>query len=306
MDPITIAGISVAAATVIGNIINAGSNRRTNRKNASTQETVNASNLAFAREQFNEQKYLNRNQYQLAAADMQAAGINPAMASGGVSLTSGSYASNQEAPTANPYVADFSPISDIASTIMSNYTNKSIAKGNNETQVQVAKINAKSQEKMNADRIASDERIANADRASREGISAKQLANQKAISDSSLSLQEKIAKANALREDYLARSSVDAQKVTIEKMVQEIYGKQVANEHNLLELYRTFRNGGKVDFGSSELGMLATAILELSNRTLSEFEMWIKGQSFADFKKWYLDNSVAHREPQNFSSWSDD
>lgn len=304
MPELLIPAIVIGAATVLGNVINAVSNKFTNDKNASAQKEVNATNLDFARQQFEEQKYLNRNQYQLAAADMEAAGINPAMAAGGVSLTAGSYSSNQEAVTANPYSIDTSAISDFASTVLSNYTNKRIAKGNNETQVKVAEINAESQEKMNADRIASEERIAAEDRASRATISANQLTNQKAISDNSLSLQEKIAKANALRDDYLARSKVYNDKITAERMIQDIYGQQIANEDKVRDLYERFRDGKRVDSGS-ELGVLLTAIQSVVGMTAGELENWIRGQTWEQFRSWYLNSSNITRNPEDFSSWSD-
>ena len=64
-------------------------------KQISAQKDVNKTNLDFAKEQFEYQKYLNKNQYKIHASDAQSAGINPIAMSGG-SLATGSFSAGTE------------------------------------------------------------------------------------------------------------------------------------------------------------------------------------------------------------------
>lgn len=95
-------------------------------KNSEATKEANEKNLDFQKQQFNYQKYLNQNQYQLQAADAMRAGINPIAMSGG-SLQSGSFNANQQA-------ADYSSIGDsvqgLASTLLSGEISRDI---NNDT-----------------------------------------------------------------------------------------------------------------------------------------------------------------------------
>lgn len=106
--------------TVIGSLLNYNTqqlNRQQteywNRKNFIAQMQENDWQHRFATKQFEEQKYLNRNGIQLQAADMQKAGMNPAMAMGVGSLSSGSYSSNSQAPQGNPYLVEDNALSHI-------------------------------------------------------------------------------------------------------------------------------------------------------------------------------------------------
>lgn len=178
--------LALGAAATVGSAI---SSIYTNKKNLDYSNKWNNTNLAYSKEQFEYQKMLNSNQYQIAAADMAKAGINPAMASG-VNLSSGSYSSGAN-NGANQQPVDLSPITSLASTILStesqqkiseasnsnqqsitdknNATAKEVAEisanasmHNSDNQVQIAEDNRKSQELIAANKLKSDESIASA------------------------------------------------------------------------------------------------------------------------------------------------
>lgn len=93
-------GVSAIPAVVTG-LINGFFGWKSNSDNRKQSEKLNAQNLAFQREQFEYQKYLNENQFQLMSRDAAKAGINPlAMTGGNVSSSSfsGSSAQGQQTP----------------------------------------------------------------------------------------------------------------------------------------------------------------------------------------------------------------
>lgn len=106
--------------TVIGSLLNYNTQQlnrqqveKWNQINRLDQLRENDWQHRFATKQFEEQKYLNRNQVQIQASDLQKAGMNPAMAVGGANLTSGSYSSNSQAPQGNPYLVEDNALSHI-------------------------------------------------------------------------------------------------------------------------------------------------------------------------------------------------
>lgn len=172
--------LTLATATLVGAAIAGFSALASGASNVLS----NKKNYDFSKKQFDYQSMINSNQYQIAAADMAKAGINPAMASGGVNLSSGSYSSNQQ-PN------DFSALSSIANTVLTNASQREIAKDSNynqqsitdknnatakevaeisanasmhnsDNQVQIAEDNRKSQELIAANKLKSDESIASA------------------------------------------------------------------------------------------------------------------------------------------------
>lgn len=131
MDPITIGAAIVAAASLVSAGISAYTGSKANKQNQKN-----------AKEQFEYQKYLNTHSNQLSVADMQAAGLNPAL-SHSTSLSSGSFNSNQ-----SPISADLSPITSFASSVLSAKTSKEIAFANNETQKDLSKENLEAQKEI--------------------------------------------------------------------------------------------------------------------------------------------------------------
>lgn len=104
--------------------------------NLSTNK-ANQANLDFANKQFNEQKFLNRNQIQLQTADAMKAGINPA-ALNTSSLSSGSFQSNQQP---NDYSAFADTISNLVTAKMQADTQKDINEANIQAQKDIANSN---------------------------------------------------------------------------------------------------------------------------------------------------------------------
>lgn len=140
MDPTWIKTIASSVGTIgstIGSII---SRERTNKSN----EKINKRNLDFSREQFQYQKYLNNNQFQIQSADAQKAGINPLAMTAG-SLSGGSY-SNSSNPMESVYngelgslIAQFANMKNQKDMNQeTNDTNKTITDANNQNQKDIA------------------------------------------------------------------------------------------------------------------------------------------------------------------------
>lgn len=140
MDPTLIKAIASSVGTIgstIGSII---SRERTNKSN----EKINKRNLDFSREQFQYQKYLNNNQFQIQSADAQKAGINPLAMTAG-SLSGGSY-SNSSNPMESVYngelgslIAQFANMKNQKDMNQeTNDTNKTITDANNQNQKDIA------------------------------------------------------------------------------------------------------------------------------------------------------------------------
>lgn len=92
-------GLAAIPGVVTG-IINGLFGWKANKDNEKQAEKLNAQNLAFQREQFEYQKYLNENQFQMMSSDAAKAGINPlAMSGGNVSSSSFSGSSAQGTQT---------------------------------------------------------------------------------------------------------------------------------------------------------------------------------------------------------------
>lgn len=90
-----------AVPGLVSGVINGLFGLKANKDNREQAEELNSKNLAFQREQFEYQKYLNQNQYQMMAQDAAKAGINPlAMSGGNVSSSSfsGSSAQGNQTP----------------------------------------------------------------------------------------------------------------------------------------------------------------------------------------------------------------
>lgn len=140
------------------------------RENMARQEHQNDLDREFAHywntKQFNEQAFLNRNGYQIAAADMEKAGFNPAMLSGSPSYQAGSYSSVQgTAPQDTSNTSEVlqnlsSQMFGLASTKMQVNSSESIAKANNETQKEVIKTQTDAEKDIAKDKIEAEKDIA--------------------------------------------------------------------------------------------------------------------------------------------------
>lgn len=93
-------GLATIPAAV-GGIINGIFGHKANKDNKQQAEKLNAQNLAFQREQFEYQKYLNQNQFQMMSQDAAKAGINPLAMQGG-NVSSSSFSGSSAQGTQNP------------------------------------------------------------------------------------------------------------------------------------------------------------------------------------------------------------
>lgn len=194
----TLLGAAIAGASALGSGI---SNYVTNKKNLDSSDYWNQKNFEFSQQQFEYQKHLNANQYQIQAADMAKVGFNPAMASG-ANLTSGSYSSGAN-HGANQQSLDFSPISSIANTIINNASQREINKDTNENQQSITdKNNATSKEvaEISADASMHNSdnqvKIAEENRKSQELIAANKIKSDQSIADKNLSESIRSSKAS--------------------------------------------------------------------------------------------------------------
>lgn len=257
--PVIIAAGIVAGASIATNVMNYFSNKKTNKENQANQSAVNDANLKFATEQLNEQKYLNRTQYQLQASDMQKAGINPAMAGNMSTLQAGSYQSNQQSIPLNPYSFDSSAINTIADLYMQHESLKaqeSMNKANNATQIKVAEINERASKYSvdksaeSQERIASNHEFAETLRSDSRNATQSSIANLNATVSTNNNMannQIKAALDNANREiqmtiEYMRQDSNNARKladVFMQKYNTDSYFKM--NADNLEYQYRKMK-----------------------------------------------------------------
>lgn len=220
----------VGAATLIGNGINAFSNWRNNSRNIRSQENANATNLAFAREQFNYEKMLNENQFQMNVADMEKAGINP-MAAFSPSVTSGSYQSSQVGSQSVASQFDLSPISELASGILQSDTQKRIATSNNDTQKAIATSNNDTQKAIAEKQAEIQSKKVEAD-----------IKNQSEL----LILEKNKAKAESARQDALTRARI----AETNRGSQQKLSNFIKNRSDMYDLYTKLRDDRTPD-GSS-------------------------------------------------------
>lgn len=183
-----------AGASLFGGKKNRESNERINRELMAQTERWNNQQQANYREQFDYQKYLNENQYQIQAVDQAKAGINPIAANSGSLQT---FSGNVSPDMADQRPNDYSDISAAGAAIAQSITHVQdmrqqarLAREANETQRYVADTNAEAtkyaaEQAAGASRYGADTsagasrystdvsaRTAQADRESRESLAA--------------------------------------------------------------------------------------------------------------------------------------
>lgn len=189
--------------TVIGSLLNYNTQQlnrqqveKWNEINRIDQLQENSWQHANADRQFKEQKYLNRNQVQIQASDMQKAGMNPAMALGGANLTSGSYSSNSQAPQGNPYLVEDNALSHILDGFRIEEEMKMREK-EIQAQKDIARINAQSA-KYTADKSSESAKYSvDKSTQSQESIASNHEFAETLRSDSRNAMQQSIANLNA-------------------------------------------------------------------------------------------------------------
>lgn len=166
---------AVALGDTIGSI---WSQERTNKLN----KDINKQNLDFAREQFQYQKYLNNNQFQIQSADAQKAGINPLAMTAG-SLNGGSY-SNSSNPMESVYNGQ---LGSLIAQFASLANQKQISDDRNKTDEKIADLNASNSKDIAILKILSDKDIADNLNENQMNMLIKKLASAEKISANNLS-----------------------------------------------------------------------------------------------------------------------
>lgn len=241
MDPIvgTVikAGI-LGGSSMLSSLGNYFATKETNKANAK----MNDKNLDFQREQFNYQKYLNNNQFQIQSADAQKSGINPLAMTVG-SLNGGSY-SNASHPMETPQLGD---LSNVVSRFLEMQTQKEISDKANETNASIADANNKNSKDIAILKVLSDEKIAdNLNKAqldrlvrslsSQEKIASWTVSEQKRHNTATESLQGKLVDSQVVLNN--SQASYNDKKIALEAVNSQLdnYIKEVKNERDKQEL----------------------------------------------------------------------
>lgn len=224
-------GATGMLGSTVGSII---SNRNTNKANAK----INDKNLDFAKEQFQYQKYLNNNQFQIQSADAQKAGINPLAMTAG-SLNGGSY-SNASHPMESVYNGE---LGSLIAQFANMKNQKDMSKEKNDSDEKIANLNAKNQKDIAILKILSDEKIANnlnenqmnmllAELSSKEGIASDRLAEDKRHNKVIEGIQDKLAESQKVLNSgtvshYVTMDALNSVNSAIDKILAQSNDKRL-------------------------------------------------------------------------------
>lgn len=222
--------------SLIGSILNYKSQEKANEINERASDRANN----FAEKQFAYNQYVNSNKYQIETADMQAAGLNPAMASGNASTSSLSYQSpNVVAPE-----VDLSGISNFISDAYLQYkqlkSDARLSEKSNDTALEVADMNA-------------------------------EVNRQRAQQEYDIALKEhelryKQAKSDSQRQDALAEAEINKMYSDFDKSEAERYS-------TLRETWERIMSGG---VASSDYGKMAQDLARTFNMSVGAVSHAIK------------------------------
>lgn len=224
-------GATGMLGSTVGSII---SNRNTNKANAK----INDKNLDFAKEQFQYQKYLNNNQFQIQSADAQKAGINPLAMTAG-SLNGGSY-SNASHPMESVYNGE---LGSLIAQFANMKNQKDISQERNDSDEKIANLNAKNQKDIAILKILSDEKIAKnlnenqmnmllAELSSKEGIASDRLAEDKRHNKAIEGIQDKLAESQKVLNSgtvnhYVTMDALNSVNSAIDKVLAQSNDKRL-------------------------------------------------------------------------------
>ena len=244
--------LSLAVAGLIGAGIAGLSSIVSGLANNSATTKANEANLDFSNKQFNYQKFLNNNQYQIQASDAQKAGINPIAMQGG-SLSSGSFSAGQQA---TDYSGIASAGGQIGSALINSSVQKSISSKNNDTSVEIARMQTQSQEELQKQKLESEERIENARLQAQ-----KEMQEQKILADKELAGNELTAKVNQWKEENDRASK---------ELAQKLSSMRVDNYSTAYDLYeRIFYK--KSSGGSGNISAVVNAFKDAFGDVLRDF-----------------------------------
>lgn len=224
-------GATGMLGSTIGSII---SQNNTNKANAK----INDKNLDFAKEQFQYQKYLNNNQFQIQSSDAQKAGINPLAMTAG-SLNGGSY-SNASHPMESVYNGE---LGSLIAQFANMKNQKDISQDRNDSDEKIANLNAKNQKDIAILKILSDEKIAKnlnenqmnmllAELSSKEGIASDRLAEDKRHNKAIEGIQDKLAESQKVLNSgtvnhYVTMDALNSVNSAIDKILAQSNDKRL-------------------------------------------------------------------------------
>lgn len=225
--------IAKVGAAMLGTVTSALGVNSTNK----IKKKAYDKSLEFQKEQFQYQKYLNNNQFQIQSADAQKAGINPLAMSGG-SFSSGNFTS-PELSADNPFSGFGSMGVDIANIL----NQKEISSAKNKTDLDIAKINSQNQKDIAILKILSDEKIANnlnenqmnmllAELSSKEGIASDKLAEDKRHNKAIEEIQDKLAESQKVLNSgtvnhYVTMDALNSVNSAIDKLLAQSNDKRL-------------------------------------------------------------------------------
>lgn len=225
---------AVALGDTIGSI---WSRERANKMN----KEINEQNLDFSREQFQYQKYLNNNQFQIQSADAQKAGINPLAMTAG-SLHGGSY-SNSSNPMESVYDGQ---LGSLMAQFASLANQKQISDDRNKTDEKIADLNASNSRVIAILKVLSDKDISDNLNKNQMDMLIKKLASEEKIAGANLSentrhnksiegIQDKLAESQKVLNSgtvnhYLAMDALNTVNSAIDNLLKESNDKRL-NEY---------------------------------------------------------------------------
>lgn len=222
---------AVAGADILGSI---WSQERANKMN----KDINDEKMDFAREQFQYQKYLNNNQFQVQSADAQKAGINPLAMTAG-SLNGGSYSNST-----NPMEAVYNGgLGSLMAQFASIANQKQISDDRNETDKKIANLNADNSKDIAILKILADKDIADNLNENQKNMLIMKLSSEQKIASGNLeettrhnkaveAVQSKIADSQVVLNN--SQSSYNDKKIALETVNSQIdnYIKFSGNERD--------------------------------------------------------------------------
>ena len=241
-------GVNPGMGTIIGAAIGAGAGIIGTLVSNHFQNSANAKNLKFAKQQFEYQKYLNQNQISIQAADAQRAGINP-MAMNNTNLSSTSMSAGQEAPDTSSIAAGGQIMASAIESGLNASTQKYIANKQAETAVKVAEIHDSGETERNNARIKAQEVIASRNaRLTEQQNKLKEIEinNDKGYQDALVSID----RAKQEFSNYYNDEELKIKKQELERLEEELkVAKKNANTFRMRAIWRSINETISTGFG---------------------------------------------------------
>lgn len=196
--------IGTVAGAVLGGAVAAFGSWLTGKKSNEAAEKLNKENLAFQKQQFAYQQFLNKNQFQMMSSDAQKAGINPIAMSGG-NVQSSSFSGSSAEPDYSGYA---SSLGQVGSSIINSSANLYAQRKQIEADNLLQSKSIQSQEKIASDNNKSAEEIERIRQAGENQRNQAIIAQQ----NEALKSAERISNAKIRSESDLAAKQRELQK----------------------------------------------------------------------------------------------